>query len=215
MVYTEVQIVVGYPVTAPQLKALFHQAEFDWDESRDDWLDILQRFFHEQFLIPYYKGNIPLCGKEPTITVISYPSCSELSEKVYIIGKVFRTYTRQHNIRCGKCEEHSCCDNCLGQTENGVYPVEKFLNTVALVDRDRLCGKCKHESLPVNNDRDLTHQRCTKCFVDQENSMIHLSSYTDQIQRIIMSTKFSFSDHAPVGNGANFYYMVDDCFCCT
>lgn len=87
--------------------------------------------------------------KKHDLEIYSYPCCSELNHKGFLIGKRLCSFERTYphgNENCDKCEKYTMCDKCLGTTTNGEYDVNKALNTL-LVAKVEVCDDALKEKL--------------------------------------------------------------------
>lgn len=62
------------------------------------------------------------------VKLYAWPCCSGVEGK-YLLGHSVKKYSRL-TVKCDVCEEYTCCDVCLGLTENGLYDVRKIFNEV-------------------------------------------------------------------------------------
>ncbi len=60
----------------------------------------------------------------------------------FIVGIEMHKYWR-YGIRCDQCEKYSCCDRCIGNTNNGYYDVTAMVTSPVEVDINRpRAGAC-------------------------------------------------------------------------
>ena len=78
------------------------------------------------------------------IKIFSPPCCSKIGWKKFIIGRCIKKYDRV-NVKCKNCDKYSCCDFCIGITENGYYDVQNILNGLVGLDNNHICEWCYND----------------------------------------------------------------------
>jgi hypothetical protein len=118
MVYSKISLIVGFLVDKKQATEIL-------DIDADDYIV-------NQTLDKYdsYK-----------ISIYNFPCCSESNQKNFIIGTSVKTWVRKCS-ECSECNEYGCCDNCIGQTCNGYYPVNDILNNPTECPTENVCMYC-------------------------------------------------------------------------
>ena len=214
MVYTQVEIILGVVIMLDDLKKIIMK-EVDDNKLIDELMDYCREYGVKEF-----PRNSQL---------YDYRCCSKSKGKLFILGYPIHTYYRK-KIRCSNCEEYSVCNDCIGQTNNGYYDVEKILDGPNEVNIRNVCLYCY-----ADNKQDLNAPLKT-CFV--ENGIFLKNDY-DKSVRIKCSTcncvqnehrsptdflKFreyrwnilcKFLKRFNINKDVKLYYMLDDCLSCT
>ena len=180
-------IVNGIVLTREQIEKLIEIGEDD---------DVMDKFYDE--LIDGFGCQAVLRG-HPGLRLFSFPCCSENNGKLFILGYEVNSFPRLR-MTCKKCEEHSLCDKCIGETTNGFYEVEKILQEPVQVPPEKMCRSC-------NADR-VQNGRCRLCFTDVDErrpAEFHSKKITTFAAKVLKMKKAVPSC----------YYMIDDCLSCT
>ena len=119
MVYTEVIIVLGIKLTEEEAHDLFEITEEDY---------------------PVVRTKLLRCRKY--VKIFEIPNEHEDGPRKYILGLKVHKYYHKVGFRCDKCEKYSLCDNCIGQTNNGVYDVRAMVTDSVEVNLRHVCLNC-------------------------------------------------------------------------
>lgn len=193
MVFNTVSLVVGFIVTLEEALKLFDLTKEEYEEEGD-------RLGGETL------KNLNRCLKAK---LYNYPCCSDLNQKKFIVGKVVKTWVRKCT-RCPNCEEYSLCDNCIGQTCQGYYPVDKILNEIVECPIENVCMYCwKDNKKKIETEcEDCGHkpnwQMRFNC--PQENK------FEDQE---LVKWLIAYKTENGLNSDVKIYYMLDDCLSCT
>lgn len=193
MVFKKMQIVLGYAVSRPAFvtQILKQNASDDIDEYN-----------------PFYEGAVEEIVFPKNIDLYRFQCCSELNESSCIIGTTVHTYYRKY-IKCDKCTDYTCCDTCIGETNNGYYDVDTILNKLVECDPIRLCPTCFAD----NKSPFLPKMKCTVCNrkwyeINPAHNEIYVAVMNDC--RSLVGLKKDDPVEIP-----KFYFMLDDCVSCT
>lgn len=211
MVYTELIIVAGIVVNKNEISP---EADYVGIEIDEDG----------------YVQNTEFNDKR--MEVFSFPCCSKSQNEKYIIG--FKLHTYYHKVvKCGDCDRNSCCDTCIGETNNGNYDVEKILDGPVEVNIRHLCLYCFSDNkvdlgaplktcklnencfdeaeMKENKKKSLFCKTCNRKPDERyspEECLSKFGTYKLQLKKEFKGTTL---ENKPV----KFYYMVNDCISCT
>ena len=206
MVFSCVMIVKGYPMTIDDvftfvkyLAGIYKQNCYKFlqdeipseEENKKEWLqEWISEINNLVSIFRRFQIYTPQC-------------CSEQSYKIFVLGRCVKKYERI-NVQCDNCTENSCCDTCLGQTENGFYNVNEMYesNTIIKVEPDNICNWC------YNDNREKI-EGCKFC--DRSQLAAKGISLRDRVEVDIRLVEWIQSNH----HVSNYYYMLDDCLSCT
>ena len=207
MVYTQLWIVYGVELDAKEVFSIFAPEKTELDE--DEQLNELCTKMHKD------------------VEAFRFPCCSDSSNKKIILGVKMHTYYRKY-IRCDNCETHSVCDTCIGNTNNGLYDVDKIFSDSAKCNPRHICQNCNADNKidlggklvtePLVNGKHVEEKNngCIKCstcnstpskFVSPMDAhKSRLSHFNREIAKLLKKGKISKEFY--------FYYMIDDCLSC-
>lgn len=188
MVYRELYLIRGLVLTKQQI-------------GRQKYLRDLELFFEDD-LINQNPTSFVTNSDElnpQVLNLYAFPGCSENTEQ-FILGEVVSTYYHR-KVSCDKCERWedgkimSLCDECIGTTDNGTYDTDAILEGPVECPCEHVCYFCGHDNREVVD-------KCKRCWFDMEEcGGGHLSG--DLLSRQLRERE------------CKFYYMLDDCTCCT
>jgi len=139
--------------------------------------------------------------KGKRVKIFTYPCCSGLNQKVWLVGFVSRLYHRVVT-HCGKpgCsdKERLCCEDCIKVFRHSDYDVEKIQETVQTAPEGHFCGFCGTD----NRRYFTTCRECDRPY--QERAQGH----PDRELRELLK---AWNIDRAVAN----YYLLDDCLSCT
>jgi hypothetical protein len=199
MVYTELYIVAGILFSKDQIIQALKVAKVNFDENDEDSLLELKDIFYENLIRPHEQYGAKAVG--PNLRIFGFPCCSDSLNKFYILGYVIHTYYRRH-VQCKDCGEHSVCDLCIGETNNGWYDVDTIANKPSHVPADRMCCFCGSDQVEANH-------RCKLCF---RKNLERREHYVEaSVKRFAHSILHLDAGDCIVSN----YLMLNDCLSCT
>lgn len=157
------------------------------------------------------------CGR---VMIHRLPGHGEVAENTFVIGFDLHTYYRYHNVGCEKCEKYTCCDTCIGTTNNGFYDAVKMQEEVVEANLRHICLHCY-----ADNRTDLgmgkmewVHNKlkcCKTC--GKYPSRPEMSAEEDLARDYHVEQLRKFIDkREPIKNRhIGFYYIMEGCICCT
>jgi len=209
MVYTTVSIILGIHLNREELKEILRVDELgEFDEFDRDLEHKIINKNVEIFKIP----------------------CCESENKQYFVGLQMHTYYRKHGIKCDNCDKYSCCDNCIGQTNNGFYDIVRMADNPVEVNSQHVCLHCfsdnkrdlggLSEDLPVIDHRCIGSDnppglsRCDTCGLKPDwrfsvENCLKKNCFYGDLEDFFSS--FDSARHKPI----KFYYCLNDCLCCS
>lgn len=219
MVYTRVYLVCGTILSLADLRRIFEQFEVEFPEE-DDYQEISEIFARE--IIAQHTETVLLPGQHP-IGLVAYPCCSSLAGEQWILGTIIKTYYRLSGMGCARCEEYTLCDPCIGETEGGWYDVEKILDEVQVIDREKICPTCSSDKVVGGRcqichaySHYLVRKRVPEAVVPGAEGVIE-EVVTVEPYCMIANKKVLAQDLQLdlVAHPVKFFYMLDDCLSCT
>lgn len=211
MVYTELYILVGIPLTIQQLKILLP------DLTEED--DVTDQF--DEHYVAHEEGK-------STMKLFSYPCCSESNGLIYILGYEVHRYYRKY-VQCKNCEEHSVCDICIGETTGGYYDVSAIHNGLVSIPPEKICQVC-------HSDKVDEVGKCRLCFMQHSNPKKREEENADKSPEVIKAlekrdpvmlksyeayvvSKMADKTLKPLienlDTNPRFYYFLNDCLNCS
>lgn len=159
------------------------------------------------------------------------------TEEGFIIGVALHVYYRRHNIKCRDCKEFTCCDTCIGQTNNGFYDVSGICDKPTEVNLRHICFACFADNrddlmAPVkdkiygkdNKEEKSTPQAksgrrpppklCSTCGCKPDDrfcpeTMLQRDYRCEQLKKFLQKYP------ALKDKEIKLYYLLNDCLCCT
>jgi hypothetical protein len=206
MVYTRVSIVIGVVGSSGEV--------LTDDNSTDGFLEVNTL------------GKTTPGGDDVLISSI-HNHCHD--EEMFIVGIELHEYYRKHNCSCGDCEKYACCDACIGQTNNGYYNVQRMVTQPVEVNLRHLCFHCysdnKEDLQAPRADHDFSDKNkpfskegmfCKTCGLKPDprftpETIMKRDSYRYQQLKLFIADKMPSLAEKEI----KFYYLLDDCLCCT
>lgn len=198
MVFTEVYVIYGFPVTTEQLTK--------WGFSFDEDLNLKAPDGWKGGYAEYRICSFPLSNK--ALKLYRFVCCSPSAEEKWIIGvRLHRHYRRPK--RCEECPgPHSVCDRCLGETNAG------FINTALIFQEpvwypiEQCCFNC-HGFIPGGVEK------CEVCWQQsnpQRNVPGHIKS---SMVKVLNGIRYLKDDLEIVKSELGVYLMLNDCTWCS
>lgn len=204
MVFTKVMIIKGFLLSNNDVLSLvkylmefmshvdfykFLNTDFSKYKETDKALWIIYNAYMINNLLSRFQG----------IQLYEWPCCTKVDD-CYILGIKVKQYDRLA-VRCDKCDTHTLCATCLGQTENGYYDIDRILDSVFQVDETHICKWC-------HNDKKATSPSCKFCNHHLlENASMKLQ--TEDFKDCRLHKWFDTITQTP-----QYFYMLDDCTSC-
>jgi len=188
MPYSVVYLIVGVVVTDEQLKAIPSIETEDEDN---------------------YVAHTIKKTKNGDIDLYVYPACSKIGGKKFIIGSIEKTWVRKLS-KCAECEDDSCCNTCIGQTEYGHYDVEKILNQVVECPLKNVCMYCWRDN------KKTIMKGCRACgHIPNWDMRFNTPADNKFKDKPIVKEVEKYMQKKHIEGEVKIYYAIDFCLCCS
>ncbi len=205
MVFSHVQILKGYLLSIDEVFDLLKflngylngQNHYPYLKDIDNVYDLKDK---KEWLLYYTdEVNREILRRFRGIQLYTPPCCSKENINTFVLGNCIKKYDRL-DVKCEKCEKYTCCDGCLGETENGYYDANEIFSNFVEIDEDRICSWC-------NNDQKEKDAVCRFCrHHELEAAGMRLSPEQYPERRLNVWIK----ERRP-----KYYLSLDDCLSCT
>ena len=92
------------------------------------------------------------------IKILMWPHSEICIDGKYILGTIVKRYNRIA-VSCDKCKEYSCCNHCIGLTDNGWYDVSRICYHIVPISKSQICQYCSNDQKTVLFPKKVTDKK--------------------------------------------------------